>query len=150
MESFFANKNQKNYVIRASNLTQLAVLSFNDFYKCAKIYPRDYEKFCEIQDDILINNNSSRIKTMCLICNRYDHILQKCPFIRFNNDSLKRKVYDKILKKNEILKKRIFIDRKSSKRKLNSLKIKGKVDDAYCDKKIGLSPVTKQFQRFLS
>ncbi|EAS04978.2 cyclic nucleotide-binding domain protein (macronuclear) [Tetrahymena thermophila SB210] len=54
----------------------------DDFKKILQNYPKDYERYCEIKDDIIFNSNT--LDTKCASCQKYDHITYSCPLISLN------------------------------------------------------------------
>ncbi|KAL4460796.1 hypothetical protein ABPG72_016603 [Tetrahymena utriculariae] len=54
----------------------------DDFKKILQSYPKDYERYCEIKDDIIFNNNT--LDTKCASCQKYEHITYNCPLISLN------------------------------------------------------------------
>lgn len=61
-----------------SNST-LVYFEIDDFKKILSRFPKDYERFCELRDDILLNGYTLDIS--CSSCKRYDHTITRCPLI---------------------------------------------------------------------
>ena len=109
---------------KALKYTKLYKISHLNFLKILKIFPRDYEKYCEIRDKIILSQEYSNFDLRCHVCNKKDHLTETCRLVHFvpNKEAIiLRYVYSKEQERKNF-------ERKNKKN--NSLAIKKKITDA--------------------
>lgn len=57
----------------------LVYFEMHDFKTILGKFNKDFERFCELRDEIIFNNNN--LDTKCSSCSRYDHDFNDCPLI---------------------------------------------------------------------
>ncbi|KRX04859.1 Cyclic nucleotide-binding protein [Pseudocohnilembus persalinus] len=86
--SFFTGLNEK-YKVRTLDFTKLLVIKKNDFVELIKNYNDDYEKFCYIRDQLILNEDSSQIGQKCSCCGSISHDFLTCSLIHQTFDPYK-------------------------------------------------------------
>lgn len=76
---------------QSSDFTSLLYIKREDFLNTLKKFPNDYERYCKIKDQILLDNNYMAINVKCGACQKGDHLVANCPSIHLNKDYLMRK-----------------------------------------------------------
>lgn len=100
----------------SKDFTSLLYLKREDFIKTLKRFPIDYERFCQIKDQLLVGNNFKSINLKCFACKQFDHLGTNCPLLHYNKDFYLQK---KIVCENDWQKRRKFKRKKN--KPLNSL-----------------------------
>ncbi|KAL4510860.1 hypothetical protein ABPG73_007938 [Tetrahymena malaccensis] len=77
---FFTGQN-RSATIRAVDFTTLIKIERQEFIQLLQTSPADYEKFCFIKDRIIFKQEYQDIGVKCYSCQRYDHLISKCPLI---------------------------------------------------------------------
>ena len=67
----------------------------DQFIQILKENEEDYERFCMIKDQILLNSDHSLIKILCSYCRSQEHIVKNCPRLHFLPD------FEKVIKRQE-------------------------------------------------
>ncbi|KAL4504356.1 hypothetical protein ABPG72_009802 [Tetrahymena utriculariae] len=80
--SFFSGNNRETSA-RSMRVTSLVTLNLEDFREAAEKFPRDYEKFCMLRDQIKYSNLTKGLDVRCTSCDNYTHQLQQCPFLKY-------------------------------------------------------------------
>jgi hypothetical protein len=61
--------------------SHLFYFEISDFKKILeRKFPKDFEKFCEMRDDILFGKRL--LDSRCISCERFGHEFQECPLIK--------------------------------------------------------------------
>ena len=71
------------YAAKASTYTQVYKISHENFAEVLSKFPKDYEKYCEIKDQIILYQNYKNYNLRCKICSRKEHINKNCPLTQF-------------------------------------------------------------------
>ncbi|KRX07308.1 Cyclic nucleotide-binding protein [Pseudocohnilembus persalinus] len=100
----------KNFIVqkplmqqaRSLEITQILIISNEQFLKTLKQYPADFERYQQIQDEINLEERLSIQKKMekCKFCNHYGHLMQMCPFLHVYVD--KKQVLNKKYMSNKL------------------------------------------------
>ena len=141
--SFFTGK-PRLLSARSKDFTTLFAINREEFIKVLKNHSDDFEKFCMIQDQILLYENYLPLKTRCFCCNQTGHLAQRCPLIHYFSDKEKiiksynyymdqeRRHYQRKITRNNALKTKnismlscIKIQEKAHKEKENLKKLLG-------------------------
>lgn len=69
--------------IRSSDFTTLLYIRRVDFLNLLADYPDDYERFCNIKDNIFLNYKLSLVNSKCSVCGDSGHMVNACPFVHF-------------------------------------------------------------------
>ncbi|KRX10404.1 Cyclic nucleotide-binding protein [Pseudocohnilembus persalinus] len=85
-DSFFTGFSPK-YSIKSLDFSCLLCINRKDFLQLLKNYEEDYQRFCHIKDKIL-QNNLSRIKLPCKLCQEINHSFPTCPLIHYKPNEL--------------------------------------------------------------
>ncbi|KAL4456280.1 hypothetical protein ABPG74_014241 [Tetrahymena malaccensis] len=80
--SFFSGNNRETSA-RSMRVTSLVTLNLDDFREAAEKFPKDYEKFCMLRDQIKYSNLTKGLDVRCTSCDNYTHQLQQCPFLKY-------------------------------------------------------------------
>ncbi|EAR96305.2 cyclic nucleotide-binding domain protein (macronuclear) [Tetrahymena thermophila SB210] len=80
--SFFSGNNRETSA-RSMRVTSLVTLNLEDFREAAEKFPKDYEKFCMLRDQIKYSNLTKGLDVRCTSCDNYTHQLQQCPFLKY-------------------------------------------------------------------
>lgn len=72
-----------SYALKLSREKFLDIIRQND---------SDYQKFCLIKDNILVNSNYESLNIKCSVCKNISHHSSNCPFVHFD----KKEVYSKL------------------------------------------------------
>ncbi|KAL4474473.1 hypothetical protein ABPG72_016151 [Tetrahymena utriculariae] len=85
--SEFFSQQPYQFSAKTSRNTQFAVIKYEDFIKLTAEHQYDHEKYCQIKDTILLNNDLNNIQGVtCEICGQTDHIFQNCQMINLNQN----------------------------------------------------------------
>lgn len=80
MRSFLIENDRPNSVKCSEDQgCSLVYFEMEGFKKILHKFPKDYERYCELKDDILMNSNTLDLR--CNSCYRYDHTFSCCPLI---------------------------------------------------------------------
>ena len=120
---FFTEKHP-GFSAKSKDFTTLFTINRKDFVEVLEKNPEDYEKFCMIRDQILINRDYNPLKTRCYCCNKIGHLAYCCPVIHFLPDTekiIKRHnfYFDQVRNQNSI--KRTKNKKKGALQSLHSL-----------------------------
>ncbi|EAS00068.1 cation channel family protein (macronuclear) [Tetrahymena thermophila SB210] len=83
--SFFTNQPRK-FTIKCDKNTKLLRISQKLFLDLVRQNEEDYETFCQMRDDMILNQNFSQIGSTCLACNKQGHDIVRCKYIHYNID----------------------------------------------------------------
>ncbi|CAD8116561.1 unnamed protein product [Paramecium sonneborni] len=118
-EQFFC---VREFIIQSPNIeyfksngyVSLLILSKKDFLDTIKNYPEDFQKFCEIKEQMNLNMYPPQIENgvFCPACLKFDHNLKNCPQIQYTPD--KEVILKRYLLPRE--QKRKYKNRNNSKR----------------------------------
>ena len=86
--SFFSGKS-RGLSAKSKDFTTLFSINREEFIKVLKKNTDDYEKFCMIQDQILLYGNYLPLKIRCFSCNQIGHLANDCQLIHFLPDKEK-------------------------------------------------------------
>ena len=56
-------------------------IPFENFFETLKDFPDDFEKYCEIRDNITFNKKYGQIDLCCYFCKDKHHLVDVCPLI---------------------------------------------------------------------
>ncbi|KAL4470317.1 hypothetical protein ABPG74_011928 [Tetrahymena malaccensis] len=68
---------------KATTFTELLFINYKSFIDLLQQFPNDYEKFCQIRDEITINKNYSIIGQVCYFCGDDSHLIKNCNQIHY-------------------------------------------------------------------
>lgn len=80
--SFFSGQ-ERRACARSNDFTTVYVIKREEFLKLMEKYPRDYQKFCEIKDNINLYSDYSDLYIKCYSCNNSNHTVQQCPLLNY-------------------------------------------------------------------
>lgn len=63
-----------------------------DFIKTLRSFPHDYQRYCQIKDQLLLGNNFKAINLNCYACKQYDHLGSDCPLLHYNKELFLQKL----------------------------------------------------------
>ncbi|KAL4510498.1 hypothetical protein ABPG72_004652 [Tetrahymena utriculariae] len=91
--SFFTGM-QRKFCVRSLEFTTLIKIERAKFIEIVKEVPSDYEKFCQIKDDIIFNNNCKHSMKKCNYCQHIDsdqayHCERECPIVHYIPNNLR-------------------------------------------------------------
>lgn len=61
----------------------------SEFLNLLQKFPVDKEKFCQIRDNMMLYDNYSVLKLKCMICEKQDHLTEKCSYTHYIPDQTK-------------------------------------------------------------
>ena len=76
---------------QSKDFSSLLCISREDFLNTLKKFPQDYERYCKIRDEILLQNNYMPLNMKCMACKQYDHLAVNCPLLHYNKEHFLRK-----------------------------------------------------------
>ncbi|KAL4466922.1 hypothetical protein ABPG74_010519 [Tetrahymena malaccensis] len=109
---------ESEYTAVTANVTSLAVLKKIDFLDVIQRFPKDYEQFCFMKDNINLYQNIEGLDHKCVSCNSFTHTLKNCQYVNYVRN--KQKVLNSFTKYQD-QKRAIFI-RQRQRRKQNALR----------------------------
>ena len=71
---------------KSRSFTTLLAINREEFLEILQKNPEDWEKFCMIRDQILIEKNYCALKVRCFCCNQIGHLAGNCSFLHFEAD----------------------------------------------------------------
>ena len=80
--SFFSNQ-ERTACARSMDFTTAYMIRNEDFINLLKKFPKDYQKFCEIKDNINIYGDFNDLYIRCYSCHEVSHLIQDCPNINY-------------------------------------------------------------------
>ena len=80
--AFFSGKEQK-FSARSLDFTTTFAIDKNEFLSIINKVNRDFEKFNEIKEKLILYNDPSPLHSRCFSCRRPNHKLEKCPIIHY-------------------------------------------------------------------
>ncbi|KAL4495114.1 hypothetical protein ABPG72_007221 [Tetrahymena utriculariae] len=83
--SFFTNQPRK-FTIKCDKNTKLLRISQKLFLDLIRQNEEDYETFCQMRDDMILNQNFNQVRSTCLACNKQGHDIVRCKYIHYNID----------------------------------------------------------------
>ncbi|KAL4464774.1 hypothetical protein ABPG74_011335 [Tetrahymena malaccensis] len=79
-------------LIKSSDYTQILRITNSDMIKSIKEESRDFEKFCQIKDKILMYEQYSYVEIKCQVCEQSTHQIQECPFVHIQKHSANTRI----------------------------------------------------------
>ncbi|KAL4499134.1 hypothetical protein ABPG72_017036 [Tetrahymena utriculariae] len=83
----FFNGQSMNIFMRSQDFTTVLKIDRDVFLDVLKNNQRDFQKFCEIKDKILLYSEFKSLNLKCSICRSSLHLLQNCPLSHFRSDN---------------------------------------------------------------
>ncbi|EAS00775.2 cyclic nucleotide-binding domain protein (macronuclear) [Tetrahymena thermophila SB210] len=83
----FFNGQSMNIFMRSQDFTTILKIDRDIFLDVLKNNQRDFQKFCEIKDKILLYSEFKSLNLKCSICRSSQHLLQNCPLSHFRSDN---------------------------------------------------------------
>ncbi|KAL4449894.1 hypothetical protein ABPG74_015013 [Tetrahymena malaccensis] len=83
----FFNGQSMNIFMRSQDFTTILKIDRDTFLDVLKNNQRDFQKFCEIKDKILLYSEFKYLNLKCSICRSSQHLLQNCPLSHFRSDN---------------------------------------------------------------
>ena len=80
--SFFSNQ-ERSACARSMDFTTAYMIKNEEFLSLLRKYPKDYQKFCEIRDNINLYGDFKDLYTRCYSCNEVTHLISDCPNINY-------------------------------------------------------------------
>ncbi|KAL4507037.1 hypothetical protein ABPG72_001830 [Tetrahymena utriculariae] len=80
-EEFFNEYLKRQYSLKACNSSLVAFLTRRDFYEVLQDYPEQYEFYRQLKDKIMLFNQHQTLGIKCIICDKYSHKYDNCPFL---------------------------------------------------------------------
>jgi len=74
---------QHSYSAKACEFTKVYKISHKKFLETLTSFPKDYEKYCEIKDKIILYHDFNNCNIRCHICLRKDHLNDNCALAHF-------------------------------------------------------------------
>ncbi|CAD8187429.1 unnamed protein product [Paramecium pentaurelia] len=81
----FITNNPQVDLFKAIGYASLLVLSKSDFIETLKDYPEDFQKYCQLKDNITLSYVPPTLENgvFCPACQNFKHPLNKCPQVQF-------------------------------------------------------------------
>lgn len=80
--SFFSDQ-ERNACARSVDFTTVYMIKKQDFLTLLKKYQKDYQKFCQIRDNINFYEDYKDLYIKCYSCEDKTHLIQDCPNIKY-------------------------------------------------------------------
>ncbi|CAK61372.1 unnamed protein product (macronuclear) [Paramecium tetraurelia] len=95
----FLLQSQDRELFKAAGYVSLLMLSKSDFLETLKDFPEDFQKYCQLRDQLILNLDQDLIKEgqFCPVCNKTDHQLDQCSQVQLIPNKelvLKRHIYN--------------------------------------------------------
>lgn len=81
-KSFFTNR-ERSVSARSCDFTTVYVINQEEFVNILKKSSKDFEKYCEIKDNINIYNDFSDLFLKCASCYQNTHLIDNCPLLHY-------------------------------------------------------------------
>ncbi|EAS07612.2 cation channel family protein (macronuclear) [Tetrahymena thermophila SB210] len=81
--NFFSKESERIYSAQAKEFSRIYKMKRETFLEKIKDFQSDFEKFCEIQDEILQFKHSLNFKLPCVVCGSLAHQHTQCQFIHY-------------------------------------------------------------------
>ncbi|CAD8109279.1 unnamed protein product [Paramecium sonneborni] len=84
----FIEENDNSQTFKAIGYVSLLVLSKSDFISIIRQYPKDYQKYCNLRDQFILQINRQHLVfgQYCAACNTNSHTLKECPNLSISLD----------------------------------------------------------------
>ncbi|EWS74442.1 cyclic nucleotide-binding domain protein (macronuclear) [Tetrahymena thermophila SB210] len=79
-------------LIKSSDYTQILRITNSDMVNSIREQGKDFEKFCQIKDKILMYEQYSQVEIKCQVCEQSTHLIQGCPFVHIQKHSVNTKI----------------------------------------------------------
>ncbi|KRX07916.1 Cyclic nucleotide-binding protein [Pseudocohnilembus persalinus] len=114
----FITENTPEYSAQCQTFTRIYQLKLADLISAIKENKDDYEKYCQMKDDVLFQGYSKNLKNFmdCEICQRPEHTLMNCRQIFFRPDKLKKVSIDHFNYREEQVRNYVNIKRSKHKK----------------------------------
>ncbi|KAL4446460.1 hypothetical protein ABPG74_001201 [Tetrahymena malaccensis] len=120
----FITGQQRSQLVRSLQFSTLIKINRDTLIQIVKENEQDYQKFCMMRDDILLNQNYSSVHTKCSYCSYsrenlawdFQHFEKDCPLFHFNPD--KKKMMYKFIQDSVVLDRQNLARKQSTKFKL--------------------------------
>ncbi|EAR99958.2 cation channel family protein (macronuclear) [Tetrahymena thermophila SB210] len=83
--SFFTNQDRKE-MARSLEFSKLLMIRRSDFLQLISDMPQEMEKFNNIKDAIIFENNQEFLEVKCQCCQSYNHEIQHCHYFHYSPD----------------------------------------------------------------
>ena len=92
--AFFAGK-EREACARSIDFTSTYVIKKEDFITLLKKHDHDYQRFCEMKDDINLYENYNDLHIKCYSCKEPTHLINHCPNLNYHpfKDIILRKYF---------------------------------------------------------
>lgn len=77
---------------QSKDFSTMLYIKREDFLRLLEKFPEDYEKYCVIKDQILIDQNFNSINTSCFSCKQFDHLIKDCPLLHYSHIQKQRSI----------------------------------------------------------
>ena len=81
--SFFTGKNHLT-TAKSLSFSSLFVIKKETFLEILRNFPEDYEKYCQIKDQINLYKDFSQLFLLCEACHNPNHNIIKCPWLHLS------------------------------------------------------------------
>ncbi|KAL4429309.1 hypothetical protein ABPG74_002295 [Tetrahymena malaccensis] len=81
--NFFSKEPERIYSAQAKEFSRIYKMKRETFLEKIKDFQSDFEKFCEIQDEIIQFKHSLNFKLPCIVCGSLTHQHTSCQFIHY-------------------------------------------------------------------
>ncbi|CAD8179143.1 unnamed protein product [Paramecium pentaurelia] len=102
----FVSENENTQIYQAIGYVSLLTLSKSDFLSVLNNFPKDYQHYCQLKDNILLSIQKKQLPygVYCAACKQNDHNLIGCPQLKITIDRevvVKRHLYSKPQERNK-------------------------------------------------
>ena len=74
---------KNSFSARACTYTQVYKISREKFIEAVAKYPKDYERYCELKDKLVLYQDYKNFNIRCIICSHKSHLNDKCNLMHF-------------------------------------------------------------------
>ena len=84
--SFFTGQ-PRTASAKSNDFSSMIYIKRDEFLSVLEKFPEDYEKYCFIRDQIVLERNFNSINTSCYSCKSLDHLIKDCPLFHYSRFS---------------------------------------------------------------
>ena len=79
---FFAGQ-KRSVTANSKDFTSIVCIKRDDFLNVLKQFPQDYERYCQIRDQLSNEHYYMAVNLKCMACNEFNHLAYNCPLMHY-------------------------------------------------------------------